>query len=271
MASLEEILAKADLNDDIAFEFGGSKFTVGDVRKLRKGLDAETKTAKQKREEAEQLAIQAATLLTQLQEAEAKAKEAAAARKATEGNNGGNANDWRKDPFYAPVAEELARISGTYDTAIKEVRELAGALKKTMDQYSSVYAYERLRAQYDRNADKLKGKGDFRELAKQAVERKLLDDYGLPTLEPLISELTLPERIAAERKAAVDEAKATWEKEQAARSVASQRPGAAARFSVKKDEKPPIAKIEELSSEKIMQGIADDPEFAKQMAGETVQ
>jgi hypothetical protein len=271
MASLEEILAKADLNDDIAFEFGGSKFTVGDVRKLRKGLDAETKTAKAKREEAEQLAMQAASLLTQLQEAEAKVKEAAAARKGLENNNGGGASDWRKDPFYAPVAEELARISGTYDSAIKEVRELAGALKKTMDQYSSVYAYERLRAQYDRNADKLKGKGEFKDLAKQAVERKLLDDYGLPTLEPLISELTLPERIAAERKAAVDEAKVAWDKEQAARSVASQRPGAAARFSVKKDEKPPISKIEDLSSEKVMEAVANDADFAKVMAGETVQ
>lgn len=271
MASLEEILAKADLNDDVAFEFGGSKFSVGDIRKLRKTLDSETKTAKQKREEAEQLAIQAATLLQQLQEAQAKAGEAAAAKKLADGNNGGGASDWRKDPFYAPVAEELSRISGTYDTAIKEVRELAGALKKTMDQYSSVYAYERLRAQYDRNADKLKGKGEFKDLARQAVERKLLDDYGLPTLDPLINELTLPERIAAERKSAVDEAKVTWEKEQAAKSVASQRPGAAARFNVKKDDKPLINKIEELSSEKIIQGIADDPEFAKQMAGESVQ
>ena len=270
MPSLEDILAKADLNDDIAFEFGGSKFTVGDVRKLRTKLDGETKTAKQKREEAEQLAMQAASLLTQLQEAEAKAKEAAAARKGLENNSGGAA-DWRKDPFYAPVAEELARMSGTYDTAIKEVKELAGALKKTMDQYSSVYAYERLRAQYDSNADKLKGKGEFKELARQAVERKLLDDYGLPTLEPLISELTLPERIAAERKAAVDEAKVAWDKEQAAKSVASQRPGAAARFQVKKDDKPPIGKIEELNSETVLKGIADDPEFAKAMSGETVQ
>src|ERR1700719_141295 len=176
MPSLEDILAKADLNDDIAFEFGGSKFTVGDVRKLRTKLDGETKTAKQKREEAEQLAVQAATLLQQLQEAQGKAAEAAAAKRAAEDNGNAGAADWRKDPFYAPVAEELSRISGTYDTAIKEVKELAGALKKTMDQYSSVYAYERLRAQYDRNADKLKGKGEFKEVARQTVERKVLDD-----------------------------------------------------------------------------------------------
>jgi hypothetical protein len=269
MASLEEILAKSDLNDDLAFEFGGSKFTVGDVRKLRTKLDGETKTAAAKRQEAEQLAVQAATLLQQLQDADAKAKEAAAALAARGGNNSGKKEDtsWRDDPFYAPIAKEM----GIYDNTVKELKDTVLALKKTMDQYSSVYAYERLRSQYDRNADKLKGKGDFRELARQAVERKLLDDYGLPTLDPLISELTLPERIAAERKAAVDEAKVAWDKEQSARSVASQRPGAAARFRVQKDEKPPIGKIEELNSEKVIQAMSDDPEFAKTMQGESVQ
>lgn len=256
MATLNEILEKADLNDDTAFEFGGSKFTVGDVRKLRNSLDAETKTAKQKREEAERLATEAATLLAQLQDAtkNKEKKEEKVEAKAGE--------DWRDDPFYAPVAKEIS----AREAEIKAIRDDLIAVKKNFENASAVYAYERMKNQFTAAGDKIKGK-TFEELAQQAIKEKHLDSFGMPTLDPIIERLTEPARREEYATQKVAEAKKEWEAEQA-RAAANAKPGSVSRLSVRKEgDKPPIAKLDELTSDKVQEAMANDPEFRKVMEG----
>src|ERR1700678_2974704 len=96
MATLQEILANAQLADTTEFEIGGNKLTVTEARKFAAAIEGEKRIAALKRQEAEKLADDAATRIagrTNQQKRTAAAKPAADA----------NAYDWKTDPLYAPV------------------------------------------------------------------------------------------------------------------------------------------------------------------------
>jgi hypothetical protein len=245
--TLQEILDNAAYGDDTSFVQGDLTMKLGDLRAFRKLADGEKQTAAAKRAEAEKLARDAAALLQSLEEQ---------AKRVPQPKNEGNEPDWRKDPFYQPVAAEIDKVNGI----VEKINAALAAQQKSLDNASAIYALERMRNQFDRVKDKVKGKS-FEDLAKQAVAEGVKDNYGLPTLDPIIDRLMEPERIKAAQETAVQEARAKWEQEQAAANIS--KPGSSARFRNKSDSKPPVSRIEDITSEMVM----NDPDVRAAMEG----
>jgi hypothetical protein len=253
MATLQEIIANAQLNDTTEFtDASGVKFSLADLRSLSRMAEGEKQTAAQKRQEAEKLAAQAATLLQSLQE------QAEKAGKPKEPAAGGE--DWRKDPFYQPVASELDK----FNAVVEKLNQTIAAQQKALDNAQAIYALERMRGQYNAAPESIRKAMKFEDLAKRAVSEKHVDGYNLPTLEKIIEKETEPERMKAYADQKIEEAKKEWQKEQAVAQNA--KPGSQARFRTQKNaEKPPISKIEELTSDVVM----NDPDVRAAFEGNT--
>lgn len=249
MPSLKEILDNAQYADNLEFtDPNGVKFSMADLRSLSKMAEGEKQVAAQKRSEAEKLAAQAATLLASLEEQ---------AHKVPTTQTPPTGDDWRKDPFYQPVATELDKFNGI----VEKLNQTISAQQKALDNAQAIYALERMRSQYNAMPEKLRSTTKFEDLAKQAVEGKHVDRYNLPTLDPLIEKLTEPDRMETFAQSKIAEAKKQWEQEQMASSAS--KPGSSARFRTQKSDKPPIAKIEDLNSEVVM----NDPDVRAAMEG----
>jgi hypothetical protein len=250
--TLQEIIANAQYADNLEFaDANGVKFSMADLRSLARMADGEKQTAAKKRAEAERLASDAAALLQTIEEQ---------AKAATKQTPASTETDWRKDPFYQPIAGEIDKLVGL----IEKSNNAQAAMQKSLDNASAIYALERMRNQFDRVKDKVKGK-TFEELAQQAVKEGVKDNYGLPTLDPIIERLTEPDRMETYAKEKIAEERKKWEQEQAASSAS--KPGSSARFRTQKSDKPPIAKIEDLNSEVVM----NDPDVRAAMEGTSVQ
>lgn len=252
MPTLKELLDDAQFADGLTFELNGVKGTLGDLRAARGSALEETRAAQAKRQQAEQLANEAATLLSQLQEA---ARNPAATAKPQEPGT----IDWRKDPLFAPLLTDLDSAIATAKEAKRIAEDQANSLKQT----SAIYAYERMKTQFERAGKSVEGK-KFEDLAQRAIAEKHFDRFGLPTLEPIIERETEPLRIKTASDEAVAAARKQWEAEQAASAA---KPGAAGgRFNVRKPADKPIARIEDLTSDV----VANDPDIQAAMRGETV-
>lgn len=249
MATLQEILANAALVDTTEFQIGDTKLTMGDLRKLNSAIDSEKRVAAMKRKEAEDLTAQAAELLATLQ----KTPVPTVAVKQPDGTY-----DWKTDPLYAPVVAELQTIMA----AANDAKAAAEAQRKSLEQISSVYAFERMRGEYDRAGYKDK---PFEELAQQAIASKSYDRFGLPTLSPIIEKLTEPSRMEKYAAEKVSAAQKEWEAKQNAAAAAPGR-NASARFETKVKSESPVKRIEDITSEM----VAADPDVQAAMRGEAV-
>lgn len=249
MPTLKDILDNAQLADTTEFQIGDSKVTIGEMRTLRTAIDSEKRLAAMERKKAEDLANEAATLLAGLTEQGKRTPTKPADP---------NAYDWKTDPLYAPVVGELQSILKKAEAA----EAAAIATQKSLEQTASVYAYERMRAQYDRLGYKDKS---FEDLAQQAIASKTYDRFGLPTLDPIIERLTEPTRLKSAADAAVADARKQWEAERnAAAAAPGATSGASARFQTKKSGESPVKHIEDITSEM----VAADPDVQAAMRGE---
>lgn len=247
---LKEILEDAANNDALEFVSGNNKITFGELRGMSKSIAEQTRAAEAKRQQAEQLASEAATLLEQLQ---------AAGKQPAKPADG--TYDWKKDPLYAPVVGELTALQ----ELAKRALDSAEAQKKSLEQTASIYAYERLKSEYERAPESFRKKyAEFDKVAAEAINGKEFDRFGLPTLSRRIQEATEPDRIKAATDIALVDARKQWEAEQRASDA---RPGAAARFHTEKGKEAPIKRIEDLTSDM----VANDPDVQAAMRGETVQ
>lgn len=258
MPTLEEILNdEQGFGNDLSIDLNGNKIPLGDIRKFRAGTKEAERIAVAKRTEAEKTAMDAATLLAQLQEASktavTPAKTAAVAA--------GTGYDWKSDPFFAPVVAEIASVL----EVAKASQAAAEATRKQLEQTAAVYSYERLRAEYDRAPESFRSKIPFEQVAQEAIAAKEIDRFGLPTISRRVREATEPDRIAEATTAAVAKAKTEWEREAAAAAVGKPGAGGAARFSNRKDAAPPPNKrIEDITSDM----VAADPDVQAALRGD---
>lgn len=256
MPTLAEILAQAA--DDAEFDIAGNKFKGAQLKAYDAEIKAAKAAAKAEQDKAERMANEAATLLAKLNE-----KANAVTEKKVDA---GNTNyDWKTDPLFAPIVAEI-------NSALTEAKrgfEAAEATRKQLEQVSSVYAYERMRGEYDRSGYKDK---DFESLAKEAIDSKHFDRFGLPTLSPIINRLTEPSRIEAAAKEAVAKARKDWEAEQNAAAAAPSRGASRIHVAEKgKREPPPNKRIEDLTADMVVDAERNDPAFAAALRGEQVQ
>ncbi len=252
MPTLKEILDNAQFGDDVQFDFNGNKIPLKELRALRANFTSEQQQIAQTRAKAEKDALEAANVLAQLIEQQGKTPKPAAAE-------GGE--EWEKDPLYAPI---LKKFSPVFD-ALKQSAAQQAKIAKDLERAQAVYAIDRMRGEFNRRADKdgkVKGK-TFKELAEEAVKANSIDEFGAPTLEPIIDRLTEPDRREEYAATRIKEERKKWEDEQ--RAAGSTKPGSTSRFRTVKSDKAPINKIEDLNSEAVLKEIQNDPEFAKEM------
>lgn len=250
MPTLQEILNDAQFGDDVQFDFNGNKIPLKELRAMRGNFAKEQQEISQAKAAAEKSALEAANVLAQLLEEKGKT---------VTNKTPAAPEEWENDPIYKPV---LNKFNPIFD-AIKNLTASIEAQKKTVEQAQAIYAIDRMRAEFNRKADKdgkVKGKS-FQELAAEAVNTKTVDSFGVPTLEPLIDRMTEPDRREEYAATRIKEERKKWDDEQ--RAAGSSKPGSSARFRTQKSDKPPIAKIEELTSDMVM----NDPDVLAAMEG----
>lgn len=193
---LDQILAdEKTFADNIEFELGGRKVNLGELRGLSKRQRAELSDrmaeTERKRAEVLQLAEQAAEVKGRL---DAQLLEASKRTQPTD--------DFDTDPFWAPVKKQLA----PYADLNKQLNEKLSKLENAANQMANIWAEDRWQNQFERTKDRLKG-DKFKDMTYEKVRdyagtHKLLDSYGLPSVEKAVLELTKEDEV--QRK--VDEA-----------------------------------------------------------------
>jgi len=259
--TLSELIADAAANDDVEFSIpDGTKFKLGDVRLFKAGVESEKKKFETQRAEAERVASEAKKLLETLDTA---MKEEQKKQQKIEPAAG---PDWKKNPLY----EELVPVFDALTNQVSESKAIAAAAQKSLSQVSAFYSIERMRREYDAAPEAYRKAHPFEQVVTEALANGDSEAYGsgenvvkMPTLRKRIHEATEPDRIQAAVTDAVAKAQKEWEAKQKLNNI----PKPAGRFSSKAapTDKPPIAKLEELTSEKIM----NDPDIAAAMEGTT--
>jgi hypothetical protein len=251
--TLAELISDAAAADDLEFSLpDGSKYKLADLRGFRSGVETERQTAERARKEAERVAQEAKDLFNALKSAQ---EELAKQNTRTEPTQKGKR--WQDNPLY----DELVPVIEAAEKEAKDARALANAMKASLDQSQAIYALERMRREWAEAKIKPKDKR-FEEVVAEVIAAKELDDMGLPTLTKYLHRTSEPDRIKQATEEAVAAAKKEWEKAQRAADIP--KPG---RFRTVKTDKPPISKIDDLNSEAILKGIADDSDFAAAMEG----
>jgi hypothetical protein len=259
MKTLAELIADAAANDDVQFTGpDGLAIKLGDIRSFRGSVDTETKTLKAKQAEAERVAQEAQKLLTALDAA--MKEEAAKNKKETPKSE----PDWKKNPLY----EDLVPVFDGLMKSVEESRATAAAAKKELSQISAFYTLERLRSEYNAAPESYRKANTFESVVQGAITSGDMESFGqgenvvkMPTLRKRIHEGTEGDRIKAAVDAGVSAAKVEWDKAQRLNSI--QKPQG--RFATKtaSNDKPPITKLDELTSEKVM----NDPDITAAMEG----
>lgn len=250
--TLAELLAKADLANDLEFkDAGGNALKLGDLRAFSSSLDTERTSLKNALGEAQKTALEAKNLKESFEQALQEL-----AKNSPKQEDGKKGPDWRKNPLY----EELIPFMDSMEQTVKAANEQVTTLKKSLEQSQAIYSLERMRRQWAEATVKPKDK-TFEQAAQEILAAKEVDELGLPTMNKYLQRATEPDRIAAAVKEAVDKARTEWDAKQ---RIASVKPsGNGTKFSTHKSGEPPIKKIDDLTSDV----IANDPDIAKLMEG----
>jgi hypothetical protein len=250
--TLAELIADAAASDDLEFAApDGTKFKLSDVRGFRSGVETERQAAARATKEAETTAKQAKDIFDALKAAQDEMNKNT--RQSDKTDN--KADAWKKNPLY----EDIVPVFEQLQTMAQEAVNTSKTLKQSLDQSQAIYALERMRRQWAESKVKPANK-KFEEVVAEVIAAKELDEVGLPTLEKYLYRTSEPDRI----KVAVDEGIAKAQKEWEAKQRASNvpKPG---KFETLKSEKPPIAKLDELTSAVVSQ----DPDILAAMEGNT--
>jgi hypothetical protein len=248
--TLAELIADAAASDDLELTAAdGSKFKLSDVRGFRTGVETERQEAIRLHKQAENDAKEAKTVFDELQKALGEIKKQQEPPPKTKNS------DWKKNPLY----DELVPVIEAAERAAQEARELADGTKKSLELSQAQYMAERLRREWAEAKVKPKD-AKFEEIVAKVLASKDVDELGLPTLSKYLYQATEGDRIKAAQDEAVAAAKKEWEKAQRASDVP--KPG---KFQTLKSEKPPIAKLDELTSAV----VANDPDILAAMEGNT--
>ena len=196
--TLEQILADKNMfADTIELTINNEKVNLGQLRELstkqQQALSDKMAGADKREAEARDTATKAANLLAQLEEARAGIA-AARTEKPTD-------DDFDKGDWWSPVRDRLAVRDKKFDA----LESAVGTLTKSVQQAATIWAKDRWRNQYDREAPRLKKvkefeNWDFDKVLAYATEKKVFDDDGMPSVERAIKELTKANEIETIRK-----------------------------------------------------------------------
>jgi hypothetical protein len=252
--NLQDILGDSKtFTDDMEMQLGEHKVKLGDLRGLttrqQKDLSDKLQAATDREKEAVQNATKAADIFNNLKKLE---EEATASRgKQTTGDD----DDFETNNWWTPVRKRMTAQEKQIADAVQQVKTLTESFTKA----ATMFADERWNNQFERVGPKLKKVKDYADwdVAKvrdYATKNNLVDQFGFPSVERAVQELTKATDLEEARKQAREEG--FREGQQRARLAGQSRPTSAT--GGKKTGK---AAVEEFGLEGLGDDVADDPEL----------
>lgn len=206
---LTEILAdRKTFTDDMEIILGTQKVTLGQIRdssaKQQKDLSDRIAAAEAREALANTNATKAAELITALEDTHKKL--VANAGRPPAGAAPQTASDGWDDEWWNPVRKQLAER----DKKIEQMVAGIEALNKSIERSATIWAHDRWHAQFDRVAPRLRKvekykDWDYNKTLEYAANQKLNDEYGFPSIEKAVAELTKQNDIEAARKEGFEE------------------------------------------------------------------
>jgi SOS response regulatory protein OraA/RecX len=263
MINLEQILAdKNTFPDTIETTIGDQKVTLGDLRGLsarqQKELSDKMAGATQRETQASETALRAANLLSELE----KVKEDLKSQKAAPPTE----DEFDKEDFWKPARERITKVVSERDAKIDKALKAIEQLSGTVERAATIWAQERWNVQFDKVAPRLKKVDaykdwDSKKVIEYATQHKIVDDYGFPSVERAVAELTRATDIDTIKKEAYEEGlkKGRLSTRMENMPKPSSASGGAAR-------KPGTSAVEEIGLEGLGDDVMADPELMEQLA-----
>lgn len=268
--TLAEILAdSAKYTDEMVFkDAAGNEFKIGDLRTFKSGQESERKKMEEARAKAEGIGKELQGLLEAVKQGIEDQKKQAVPK-----GDDDRTPAWRKNP----LLEELAPVVDELEKSAKAANARAEAISKSLSQMSAFYAIERMRNEYNSAPESFRKANEFNKLVAEALGSGEVVSFGegenavkMPTLSKRIHAGTEADRVAAAVAAAVEKNNADWA-QKSKMAAAGGKPASGTKFTTRKAAEPPVKNFNEMTSEAVMAEEAKDPEFAKALAGETIQ
>lgn len=260
MATLNDILKDtATYPDTFEVDFMGAKvplsslrqFTaaeLGEIDKQRKQVAKELADATKQRQSAMDLSTQAQQLFDSLQ-----SKPNATATQVAD-------DPWESDPVYAPVRSRLT----DRDKKLDEFKSALDRLTKAQEQIATIGGWERWERQYNSFPEARRPKDkSLEEIVKFAHENKLVDRFGIPSVQLALDKLTEASRLEDIRKTAHDEG--VKEAETRLRASTMPRPNFNPSPAVRAG-KTPLEDLDHLTDK-----VLEDPELRQLVEGLNIQ
>ena len=246
--------------DDIEMTIGAEKVTLGQLRDLSKKQQAtlteQMNTLSRERNEVKELAVKAADLLSKAQPlADAGVTKQTEQRSTPE-------DYWDTDPLYEPVRKRLSPL----ENQIKEQNNLIAKQQSALEKAAFIFGKRMFREDYERSKSRLSGDKykEYRnpdKLAQYAVDHQLVDEFGLPSVEKAVADITREDETERIKREAYD--KGLEEGRVNGRMASMTRPGSAAgtRAGAKGKALDPSKNFEDLGD-----AVADDPDIMKALS-----
>src|ERR1035438_3524910 len=204
--TLEQILNdRTTFEDGIELVIKGEKVNLGQLRDLsatqQKSLSDKIAGADQREAQARDTAMKAANLLSEL--------ETARQNLSTQKQTPPTDDDFEKEEFWSPVRGRIGKLM----SALEEERKEREKMAKSLERAATIWANERWDGQYEKSSSRLKKVDAYKDWDRQklldyATERKIVDDYGFPSIERTVAELTKANDIETIKKEAYEKGKA---------------------------------------------------------------
>ncbi len=256
--TLAEILADAKtFTDDMEMQLGEHKVKLADLRgltaKQQKDLSEKLQAANQREQEALQTASKATEIYNNLAKQQAEF-EAAKGKQPV-----GEEDDFDTNNWWTPVRKRMSAQEKQVQEAVKAVTDLKTAFERA----AVMFATERWHNQYERVAPKLKKSKEYADWTEEkvrdyATKNQIVDEFGFPSVERAVSQLTRADDIEEAKKAAREEG---FKEGQLRQRLAGQtRPTSAT--GGKKGGKNPV---EEFGLDGLGDAMAEDPEMMEML------
>ena len=247
---------KKTFDDNIEMPIGAQKVTLGQLREMsakqQRDLSEKISGADRREAEARDTAMKAATLLAELE----KARETVVAARSTP-----NTDEFEKDEFWGPVRSRFTER----DKKLETLQQTVEALTNSVKQAASIWAEDRFQSQFEKFAPRLKKVDQFKEWTYEktrdyAAQNKILDSYGMPSIEKAVMELTKSSDIEDVRKKAYEDG--LKEGRTKARLDSMPRPSSASGGRQPKGK----SGVEEMGLEALGDDVMNDAELMEQIA-----
>lgn len=252
--ALSDILADSKtFTDDMEMILGDQKVKLGELRglttKQQKDLSDKIQSAVERERQATEMSTKATEIFNNLKALETTAAETSKTKPT------GEEDDFESNNWWTPVRKRMSAQGKKIEDALAKLDTFG----KSLERAASIWAQDRWSTQYEKASPRLKkskdhADWDLTKVREYATKNQLVDEYGFPSIERAVTELTKATEIEEIKKQAREEG--FKDGQTRARLAGQNRPSSAT--GGKKTGK---AAVEEFGLEGLGDDVASDPEL----------